>query len=182
MLSVREGFFNQEFIDLVEGASSDSPSETGLVGGFNNTEDTPKEHQVRRSTVKMFANPLVRDSLYEIVNEINATEYGFDIYNYAHLQYTVYDESNKGHYDWHKDDSIVGKGIMRRKLSVSVQLSDSHEYEGGDFEMQGMKLPESLRKKGTVLVFPSYELHRVTPVTKGTRKSLVAWFVGPLWR
>jgi PKHD-type hydroxylase len=181
MLSVREAFFNQDFIDLVEAESKEVESIEALVGGFAR-DDIPQNSSARRSTVKIFESPMVSHTLYEVVNEINATEYGFDIYGFAQLQYTVYDESNQGHYDWHKDDNIIGKGIMRRKLSVSVQLSDDDEYEGGNFEMQGMDFPDNIRKKGSILVFPSYELHRVTPVTKGTRKSLVAWFVGPLWR
>ena len=70
-----------------------------------------------------------------------------------------------------------------RKLSVTVQLSDPSEYEGGGFEFLECPNPdESSRKKGTVLVFPSYLKHRVLPVTKGTRKSLVAWFEGPRWK
>ena len=72
-----------------------------------------------------------------------------------------------------------------RKLSVTIQLSDSNDYEGGDFvfdqEYQSPD-PKALRKKGTILVFPSPIRHAVKPVTKGTRKSLVAWVEGPKWK
>ena len=67
-----------------------------------------------------------------------------------------------------------------RKLSVSVQLSDPSEYEGGDLELMVnrnyIKVP---KEKGTIIFFPSYLTHRVTKVTSGKRNSLVAWFHGP---
>mgnify|MGYP001205851066 CR=1 FL=1 len=84
-------------------------------------------------------------------------------------------------------DSFLGSGeVSDRKLSMTIQLSDSHEYEGGNFEFRDhiSNIPpkEQLRKKGTVLIFPSFLYHSVQPVTKGTRKSLVTWIEGPAWR
>ena len=65
---------------------------------------------------------------------------------------------------------------------MTVQLSDGSEYEGGDFELRdGTANPlnqTELKQKGTVLIFPSFLSHRVKPVTKGVRKTLVAWFEG----
>ena len=72
-----------------------------------------------------------------------------------------------------------------RKISVTAQLTDPEEYEGGDFEIKNlwgtMELPidPEVKNKGTILVFPSMLLHRVTPVTKGKRQSLVQWYNGP---
>lgn len=64
-----------------------------------------------------------------------------------------------------------------------MQLSDSSEYEGGSFEFMEVEQPqEEAKTKGTALIFPSYLQHRVTPVTEGVRKSLVAWFSGPRWQ
>ena len=85
------------------------------------------------------------------------------------------------------DPALVG---MCRKLSVSVQLSHGTDYEGGDMEFTDLPSDQShkelniwtnpeFRKKGTVIVFPSFIRHRVTPVTKGTRYSAVAWINGP---
>ena len=67
-----------------------------------------------------------------------------------------------------------------RKLSVSVQLNASEEYEGGSFEIDQSGAPNALgpRSKGAMILFPSYVLHRVQPVTGGIRYSLVTWFVG----
>jgi PKHD-type hydroxylase len=65
---------------------------------------------------------------------------------------------------------------------MTVQLSDPSEYEGGLFKIENQEIPLWYREKGTVMVFPSYLRHRVEPVTRGVRRSLVAWFEGPRWR
>jgi predicted 2-oxoglutarate/Fe(II)-dependent dioxygenase YbiX len=85
------------------------------------------------------------------------------------------------HYDWHVD---VGEGASAsRKLGFTVQLSASTEYEGGDLEFHGFASDrEGFRRKGTLLVFPAFTLHRVTPVTKGTRRVIVGWIHGPSFR
>jgi PKHD-type hydroxylase len=70
-----------------------------------------------------------------------------------------------------------------RKLSFSVMLTDPEEYEGGELLLKIDSFPITPpNKKGTVIFFPSYVLHEVTPVTKGTRKTLVGWVLGPKFR
>lgn len=90
-----------------------------------------------------------------------------------------------GHYIFHHDIDWK-KPTTQRKLSVVVQLTDPEEYEGGELEFEEVnhdeKTKQLIRQKGTVIVFPSYMRHRVTPVTKGERKSLVTWIEGPAWR
>ena len=92
------------------------------------------------------------------------------------IQYTEYFD-NGGHYDWHQD---IGPGELSiRKVSVTIQLSDSDEYEGGDLEfLRGATPEQAPRGKGVAVLFPSYLLHRVTPLTGGTRRSLVLWLGG----
>ena len=69
---------------------------------------------------------------------------------------------------------------------MSIQLSDSDEYEGGDFEIESKIWSdyekELFRQKGTIITFPSFMKHRVTPITAGTRKSLVVCVDGPKFR
>ena len=73
--------------------------------------------------------------------------------------------------------------MSHRKLSIIVQLSDEDEYEGGDINLKiGSRDLDLPKKKGGVIVFPSFILHRVLPVTKGSRKSLVSWISGPNYR
>ena len=102
------------------------------------------------------------------------------------IQYTEYHASESGHYDWHQD---IGHGTLasRRKISITIQLSDGGDYKGGDLliSLGGSTEDGDFRKNkvcprglGTGVLFPSYMMHRVSPVTKGTRKSLVLWVGG----
>lgn len=183
--AILDSFYGQDFIDWVEEEAQRVSINDALVM----TEATDAKHQekvesTRRSKIAFLQSAQLKDELFNVVSYLNANQFGFDIWNVADVQYTIYESSEKGHYDWHQDDQIC-VGVARttvRKLSLTVQLSDPSEYEGGDFEMQSLVLPPYVKNKGTVLLFPSPEFHRVTPVTKGVRKSLVAWFQGPSWR
>jgi PKHD-type hydroxylase len=93
-------------------------------------------------------------------------------------QFTVYGAGH--HFDWHID--VGGGAASLRKLSMTVQLTDAAEYEGGDLEFHDDTDPRRQRLLGTATIFPSYVAHRVTPVTSGTRRSLVAWACGPTFR
>lgn len=88
-----------------------------------------------------------------------------------------------GHYDWHLDLNMTQKDAsgMQRKLSVCLFLSDPSEYEGGDFLFRGSDTPVP-KAQGTILVFPSFLEHKVTPVTEGVRYSAVSWALGPNFR
>ena len=112
-----------------------------------------------------------------VVNEMNAQFFQFDLTGMEQgLQFTRYTAPGE-HYDWHVD-----RGFMTptRKLSLSVQLNDPSEYKGGELEFKfGRKDLKVKKERGMVTFFPSYTLHRVRPVTEGTRYSLVAWISGP---
>ena len=93
------------------------------------------------------------------------------------LQFTEY-KSPGQHYDMHIDK--LSGGVVR-KLTFVLQLTDPDTYEGSDLEMilgAGKDTFKTLRTRGTLILFPSYNLHRVTPITKGTRHSLVGWITG----
>jgi PKHD-type hydroxylase len=98
----------------------------------------------------------------------------------TNVQIARYDGAESGFYDWHFD---FGPSKPLRKLSISIQLSDSADYDGGDLELLYGNVPKQLdRTRGAFIIFPSFMLHRVTPVTRGTRWSLVAWILGKRWR
>jgi PKHD-type hydroxylase len=99
------------------------------------------------------------------------------------IQYTTYAAARADHCGWHHDQHD-SPGHLPRKLSLVVLLSDETEYEGGDFEVFVDQSPQPIgvRTKGALIVFPSFVQHRVTPVTKGYRQSLVAFLVGPKFR
>ena len=107
-------------------------------------------------------------------------EYNFDLSVIVDdIQFTVYKSSENGNYSWH-DDILIDNTNTMRKLSLSVQLSDSHEYEGGELEIvTGFSNFIASKKLGTIIIFPSFLVHRVKPVTNGQRISLVFWIDGP---
>lgn len=120
--------------------------------------------------------PSVFQRLGDIVNDLNNQYFNFDLWGFAEgLQFTEYNAPG-GKYDSHIDKMYDG---MIRKLSVVVQLTDPDEYDGGELHLLYKKDPEIMsRKQGDLFAFPSYTLHKVTPVTRGTRHSLVGWITG----
>ena len=117
-------------------------------------------------------------TLSSVVINHNAQFWGFNLFGFVEpFQFTVYEPDNN-HYTWHIDKGY--ETPAPRKLSAVMFLTDPDEYEGGDLELQIGNEPIKLEKKlGRIYLFPSWTLHRVTPVTKGTRKTLVAWVSGP---
>ena len=147
--------------------------------------DSKVNSDIRRSKVKWLSHDNeVKDLLWGYAEEANRNAFGFDVYNVGDVQYTEYHATEAGHYDWHHDIHWNEEKAFDRKLSITVQLSDPKSYTGGVFEFGETQTPDYhiSAKQGTVLVFPSYLQHRVTPVQSGTRRSLVAWFEGPRWR
>ena len=118
----------------------------------------------------------IYDTLIHYIQEANSI-WKFDLHTVIDdIQYTEY-RGGGNHYDWHVD---IGPGsISHRKVSVIVQLSDPSEYKGGELQINtGGQIKTIPQVKGSVTIFPSYLLHRVTPVTTGLRKSLVLWAGG----
>lgn len=116
----------------------------------------------------------------DVVVNLNTKFFNFDLVGFAEgFQFTKY-EAPAGKYDLHIDKAY--KGVIR-KLSIVVQLSDPSDYEGGDLVIQSGNDPVLVPKQqGFLTAFPSYVLHGVQPVTKGTRYSLVAWLTGPQFK
>jgi PKHD-type hydroxylase len=143
------------------------------------------DQRVRRSQVVFLGKEQQYHWLYERVwaaaQECNRLFFNVDISGLeGNIQLSRYDGADQGFYDWHTD--FAGFRPLR-KISVSVQLSRSEDYDGGDLELLFGNQPEQMeRSRGTFIAFPSFVLHRVTPVTRGTRWSLVAWILGNRWR
>ncbi len=150
----------------------------GLGAGAADTE-------VRRSRIAFLRNEPRYHWLYERVwdaaVECNKRFFGADINGIeGNIQLARYDSSDRGFYDWHTD---FGRLVPLRKISISIQLSASEDYDGGDLELLFDRQPyRTDRARGTLIAFPGFVAHRVTPVTRGIRWSLVAWIVGPRWR
>lgn len=137
--------------------------------------------KVRDSFVQfLFPNDVtnwVFQRLAGAINGINQQFFNFDLYTMEQgLQFTRYQAPGE-HYEWHIDR---GMQTGTRKLSLTLQLSDPDDYEGGDLELwYGGEPMKASRERGMMTFFPSYVMHRVTPVTKGVRYSLVCWVSGP---
>lgn len=140
-------------------------------------------HNLRRSDISGFpynsAEALDLNTLVKpFITMANRENFGFKLNNFYEFQYTEYNEKNEGFYGWHQDIHWLLETESQRKLSVTIQLSND-DYEGGDFEFhKDLAQPSDIRRRGTVIVFPSFFYHRITPVTKGIRKALVGWYEG----
>jgi PKHD-type hydroxylase len=127
------------------------------------------------STAELFAK------IERIVQDMNRRLYKFELTGFADpIQFTRY-ETTGDYYTWHED---LGTGqTSLRKLSLVVQLSDPANYRGCNLQVFSNGEPSDLsRAQGTVLIFPAWHLHRVTPLEEGVRYSLVTWIAGPPFR
>jgi PKHD-type hydroxylase len=173
-------FFSEEEVEKIRSLWSEDLAKNAAV---NNAGKEEMRDELRKSQI-MFIKPGINDWIYDRLSQAciqtNTNRYKFDITGFqTELQLANY--SNTDFFDWHMD---FGAGdISNRKLSITVQLSDSNEYEGGDLQfMINQNIVNAPREKGTAIIFPSFALHRVTPVTKGSRKSIVGWIAGPPYK
>jgi PKHD-type hydroxylase len=170
----------QEEIEKVFSLVEKLPYNDALVAG-----EGKSNKEIRSSNVKWIPKHDGFGWLYfklmELASEANKNIWNFDLYSVIdNIQYTEYHATQEGHYGWHQD---IGNGSMsKRKVSMVVQLSDPSEYEGGELQYFKGGNPENsesiMKMKGLTVVFPSYMMHRVTPITQGVRKSLVLWLGG----
>mgnify|MGYP003661027994 CR=1 FL=1 len=150
------------------------------------------DKKARESQVAWIQEQWLYDLIFPFMNEANKKAgWNFDIVSCQTPQLTQYKKNN--FYGWHVDgdsdslsvytskDPLVNGNV--RKISMTLLLNDN--YEGGDFQIGSLKRGEvvestpEFNKAGSVIFFPSFLWHRVIPVTKGNRYSLVAWFMGP---
>ena len=162
----------KEIIDL----SSILKKEQGKISS-KDARDYDKKR--RDSTISWIPfnkmKPMYADLIY-LIQKINRNHFGFG--NVQITEKAQIAEYSKGQfYHWHTDNSIdMVTEPPVRKLSMTLLLNDPSEFEGGNLEIAGKKL--SPMKQGHAAIFASFLQHRVTPVTKGVRKSLVVWFSG----
>ena len=127
----------------------------------------------------------VNEVAWHYLNEANDLKFNYKFRIYQTVQFARYRDG--GHYGWHRDvnESAISPNGESRKLSLTLCLTDPKDYEGGELQFFNGERPmdkktvEEIRGQGSVIVFDSRDWHRVTPVTKGTRYSLVCWTVGP---
>lgn len=135
----------------------------------------------------------------KLINKINHVNKNYQKWDLTHLdnyQYTTYEKGGflTHHNDDYFDYLVLPEGpktsLLSRKMSISILLSSPDEYEGGELEIHSPKgtteEPYDVQllkpKMGTMIVFPSFQIHKVHPILSGRRVALVAWFFGPKWR
>jgi len=151
-----------------------------------------KNKKARNSNVVWLNDPWIYKEIHPYINHANQQAgWNFE-WDYSETcQFTKYGKGQ--HYDWHCDSfntpyksEDINFNNKIRKLSMSVSLSDKKDYKGGELEFQFRDTKDSnktrvckeILSKGSIVVFPSHVWHRVKPVKKGTRYSLVMWSLG----
>ncbi|MEE9493236.1 MAG: 2OG-Fe(II) oxygenase [Gammaproteobacteria bacterium] len=172
-----ENVFTREECQQIITLSQSTEFSTGTLGGGEQFNPVVRNSQ----TTTIDPRPEARWVYEKMDAAVGSANQGFqfDLNGFEAFQVASY--SGGGHYDWHMD---LGKGpTSTRKLGISLQLSESNDYAGGDIEFRGGGAPPvAPREIGTLIVFPAFMHHRVTPVTEGTRHSLVAWIHGTPFR
>ena len=149
-------------------------SDKGIKGGVIDT----KTRTSHISWIPFSKMPEMYKQIEKTMKQTNINHFGFEGMQITEMaQYTEYPEG--GFYDWHVDNDVNCQHEPPvRKISMTCLLSSENEFEGGDLELikpgQAIKL-----KQGQAAFFASFIRHRVAPVTKGVRRSLVMWFGGP---
>jgi PKHD-type hydroxylase len=134
------------------------------------------------------------DLAWYFLKQANKEQFHYDLEFFQAIQFAEY--KNGGFYDWHQDSAEPDAKNNVRKLSLSFILSDPDTFEGGELQFWNGNRPmlynksedekeqikNDLKAQGTMVIFDSRDWHRVTPVTKGVRYSVVCWSVGTMFK
>ena len=178
------GVFDNDMIDSIVEIGDALETGPAQIGGTL-TDTGSTNEKIRKTEIGWIPtteeNAWLFRKLTDLIIQANAQWFGFDLNHIENLQYSIYHEGD--FYDKHVDHHFQGPGQYPRKLSFTMQLTDPSEYEGGETMLITSQEPFPISKeKGAITFFPSYTLHEVRPITKGTRKALVGWIHGPRWK
>jgi PKHD-type hydroxylase len=145
--------------------------------------DNTVVNEIRRNLIGFFPSKderfaWIHKRVTDAIKSFNQQFWNYNLDFLETLQFTRYDRPGD-FYTYHMD--MNHSSIEQRKLSVSIQLSDPGSYQGSDllFLNCGKNHYETVRDRGTIIMFPSFMIHQVTPLVSGTRYSLVGWVMGP---
>jgi PKHD-type hydroxylase len=187
MLSIWPANLNDQFIDAIINTGNKLPiAQTAIgFGGDVDSVDSVRRSEIRWVNTFDESHKFIVDTLWNFATDANRDHYGFDLNYLRDIQYTTYRAEDNAKYDWHQDTFWLNPTANHRKISMVIQLTDPSDYEGGEFQIDpefGILDQSVIKQRGTVLAFPSFLRHRVTPVTAGVRRSLVCWVEGPKFR
>ena len=169
--------FTPEQCQMIIEAGHKQPREDGQVGGGKGGTVDTKTRLSHISWIPFNVLPEMYKTLDKVMQTTNRNHMGFEGMQITEpAQFTEY--CNGGFYDWHIDSDVeCSKEPPVRKISMTLLLSKDDEFEGGGLELMSEgKIARP--KQGQAIFFASFIRHRVVPVTKGTRRSLVMWFGG----
>lgn len=182
----KENVLSAPLIDTIVSYTNQIKLDQAQVGGENRGRVDKKIRNVSHCWL-----PFDRfEWLYRLVEteirDMNWINFKFKLDSMEMIDFLEYHEGKDEHDDEHGHGKytkhIDGSIHSTRKLTFSIQLSDPSEYEGGELLLWGENTDKPFvanKQKGSITFFPSYILHEVTPVTKGTRRSIVSWIHGP---
>jgi len=179
-----EGFLSPEDMNLILASPVWHELGKGQIGGGSTTKGVVDKN-IRVTDICWWStnqeNIHIWQKFSNVVSDVNKQFFKYDLTGfYEPAQLGLYTGDEQSHYKWHVDGSSKDLHVPR-KLSMVLMLSDPSEFEGGELQIKtdsddAITLEQ---KKGRAWFFPSYILHRVTPVTRGIRRSLVLWVGGP---
>ena len=212
---ILNNYLTPDEVERIHKSSESIPWDSGRTGGNQDDPDAPQEvedghglnEDLRVSQIKWFDkyNFIPSDINNKIIEGLQIAnrnaDWNVNIDYFENFQYTQYtaDRGKPGFYTWHTDHGgMLNNDGTIRKLSITIQLSEPDEYNGGHFQWlepvnefnqltkekvvdvhkMVQTAPFSGKAIGTMIVFPSFVYHQVTPVTMGTRRSLVGWACG----
>ena len=180
IVQTNQPIFTPKQCQMIINAGRSEPRKNAEVGNEQGVKGGVYDTKTRTSHISWIPFKKMTDmykDIEKIMKTTNGNHFGFDGMQITEMaQYTEYPEG--GFYDWHTDNDVhCANEPPVRKISMTCLLSPEHEFEGGDLELMKEGKVAKL-KQGHAIFFASFIRHRVAPVTRGNRKSLVMWFGG----
>lgn len=171
----------KEISEVIQNSFDESLAKKSTVYSKNKLEVTSSIRECKNFWIPN--THWISGMMFHFVNVANQLNFNFDLQMWCgDIQYTIYEGSGT-YYDWHSDFSPDFNKDFVRKLSISLMLSSSEDYEGGELELDMGKGDNQNAKfkldVGDLVVFPSNMWHKVNPIISGKRVCLVGWFGGP---
>ena len=174
---------------IVKDCKQNILKEATIYGSDKKGRDDP---EIRKTSVHFIKDKdnEINELAWHFLREANKIQFNYNLEYFQAIQFAEYKDG--GFYGWHQDASGIDPDNETRKLSLTLVLSNPDNFEGGELqfynggrpmedmgEITGEQVTNDIKAQGSVVVFDSRDWHRVTPVTKGVRHSIVCWTVGP---